>query len=1049
MSHDSTQRGIIAWFARNPVAANLLMVTFLVFGINIALDTRTETFPLPPPNFVTIDIANQAGAAKDNEEGITIKVEDAIQSLQGVKEISSTSTKNNVNITVTRVEDYDLDKLGKDIKNKVDSLAFPDSAEKPVITQATDEDDEEIIAIHVVGDVEHSILQATADRFRRQLLANPIIKKVDVESRLTPELNIEIDEQRLQAYGLSLSDVRQQINAASFSSLAGELTSSDRKTSIKIGEQYYHTSTFGAIDVLRTTGGQTIPLTEVATLKNSYANTDTLSRFNSKPSISLHLKIYGESDVLNIVEQVNTEIKNYQPQLPTGIELAVWNDTTLIIKDRLGLLAENALTGLAVVLVMLAFFLNLRVAFWVAVGVPVVFAGAMILINPVFNITINELSTFGFIMALGIVVDDAVVIGESVHASHLRYGHSVRSTILGAQRVSMPTIFGVLTSIVAFQAISMVKGEMGSAFATFTQVIVAALIFSIIESKFILPAHLAHAKDKAPHRWNIPARIWIKLQNKFSQGMSYFAKRIYRPMLYRLLSFRYAVLALAFVLMILVVGMLQSGRIGAVFFPEIPSDYITIKINHQDDVGYGLTHRQGILVEQSAKQVNQALREKGESHDVIKHIVTKGDRTSITISASLVDRSERKVTTHDVVALWRQHLPPLEAIKTLDFITNRLADPDIEIQLFSKDGETLKQAVAATLEKLNSIASVTSTDSNLKIGEAQITLNLTPQGKAMGLSVNDLASQVQLAYHGQTVQKFQRDTDEISVRLAYPESQRKSMADLGQTRIRTQEGHIIPLEVVASIHSEYVSDEINRKKGARVATVTGYVNENLADPADVVERLEQTFLVDLQKQLPNLRIDKGAEAAEREETIGSLKLVLIGALIGIYALLAIPLKSYFQPLVIMFSIPFGIVGALLGHWVYDLPVNLLSMFGIIALSGVVVNDSLLLVNRYNELYQSGMRHRKAIAEAAGQRFRAIILTSLTTFAGLLPLMSETSENAQFLIPAALSIAYGSLFATVITLLIIPNLLMIIQDFNINRWRKPQPRQMKLHMIEQH
>lgn len=1045
MKNNDTQRGIIAWFASNPVAANLLMIAILVFGVMVALNTRTETFPSLPPKAVTITVVNKVGTAKDNEEGIALKVEDALQGVQGIKEISSISTKDSVTMTVERTSEYNLDALNKDIKNKVDSIVLPNSAEKPVITKATFE--EEAVVVHVFGEVEHQVLQETARRFRKQLLANSDIKKVETQGKRIPELNIEINEQALQTYGLSLQQVVDQINATSFSSLAGELQSQDRQVNLKAGEQLYRTTTFGAVDIITTNDGQKIPLTALANLNDSYKSTPVLSRYQGKPSVSLHIKLFGDSDVLNISQQVKQEIQQYQSKLPNKVELGVWNDSANYITDRLSLLADNALSGLAIVAVMLALFLNLRVAFWVAVSVPVVFAGAMILMSSVYNITINELSTFGFIMALGIVVDDAVVVGESIHASHLRNGTGLRSTILGVQRVSVPTIFGVLTSMVAFQAISMVEGEMGSIFAVFSLVIVGALLFSMIESKLIMPAHLAHLSHKEPHRWNVFARLWGWLQGGFSKGLNYFAQRVYRPLIYRLLSLRYAVLALSLVLMILVIGMVQSGRIGAVFFPDVPSDIITINLNQQDDVGYGLTHRQGLLIEQSAQRVNQKLRERGESQDVIEQVVVSGGRTQVAISASLISRKERVVTTNEVVEVWRSVLPELEAVKSVDFVTSWQGTAAVEIQLRSEEKEVLNQATSALIQKLESINGVTSTDSTLKAGKAQITLALTPQGKAMGLSINDLASQIQLAYHGQTVQKFQRGMDEVEVKIAYPKAQRQSFAHLGQTRIRTKDGQLVPLDIVATLHSEYVSDEINRKHSERVATITAKVNKNLIAPADVNIELDKTILAELQQRFPSLSVYKGGEAAEQAETQASMQVVIMGALIGIYALLAIPLKSYFQPLIIMVAIPFGVIGALLGHWLYAMPISLLSIFGIIALSGVVVNDSLLLVSRYNELCQSGMRYRKAIAEAASQRMRAIILTSLTTFAGLLPLMSETSENAQFLIPAALSIAYGSLFATVITLLIIPNLLMIVQDFNMKRWFRQRPKQVSLPLLE--
>lgn len=1024
----SSPGGIIAWFVSNPVAANLLMLSILFGGILITLGAQVETFPRIPPKTITISIAYDSGSALAGEEGVAIKIEEALQGLQGVASIASTSTKNRVLTTVERETGYDLDQLNKDVKNALDSLyGLPEAARQPVITQATRAD--AAISVQVTGEVAQDVLQETARRLRKQLLRNPHIKQVTTKGSRVAELQIAVNEQRLQAYGLTFNDIATQINATSFSSRGGELSSEDGDIIVQAGRQRYRGDEFGAMTLITTTDGRKIPLSALATVTESYEKTAVISRFNGQPSIALTAVLAGEENLLTVAKQVGLEVEAFiqAGNVPQGISLTRWNNRSDHIKARLGLLAKNGLSGILIVLVVLALFLNLKVAFWVAAGIPVAMAGAMLLIDPVYGITINQLSTFGFIIALGILVDDAVVVGESVHAEHRQYGASLNSTIRGAQKVAMPTVYGVLTSMLTFQSISLIEGDLGNIFGVFAQVIVAALIFSLLETKLILPAHLAQMSDRPSHRFNVLARGWGLIQSALARGMDYSAQHIYRPALYFLLPFRYALLAATVALMVFVGELVVSGQVKFVFFPQIPGDTIVLNLVQEQDVGSGLTRRQALLIEAATQKVNQQMRAQGERNDVFAHVQTIGSSNQVTIVASLIPRAEREVDTYEIADAWWAAIPALEGVRSLSMKTSREGVSPIQIELGSENREILQQASQRVLATLQGIRGAHSLQSDLTTGQVQINLTLKPAGEAMGLSASDLATQVQRAYLGLEVQRFQRGTDEVKVRLFYPHGDRRNLSDLRRAMIRTNNGAIVPLETVAVLESVYVSDDIKRLDGARAATITGDVDKAIIAPATINAVLEQGLFVELRRDFPQLTINLGGEAKEQAQTTQSMTWVFAGTLLAMYALLAIPLKSYVQPLVIMMAIPFGMIGAVFGHWLYALPLSVLSLFGIIALSGVVINNSLLLVNRYNELVSTGMRRRKAIINAGSQRMRAVILTSVTTFAGLLPLMSETSLNAQFLIPAALSIAYGSLFAMVITLILIPCLLAVMAD----------------------
>ncbi|MBN3563007.1 efflux RND transporter permease subunit [Aliamphritea spongicola] len=1037
----SASKGWVAWFTRNPVAANLLMVFILVIGSLTAMNLRVEDFPSLPPNSISVTVSYDSGSALTSEEGVTIKLEEALNGVPGIKQISSTSDGSGSTLTVEQTSGYNLDTLYQDVKNRIDSITtLPDQAETPVVSRQLDIED--ALSVHIYGSADQQTLQNTAKRLRDQLLANPFIEEVVTGGRQTPEITIQADEQLLQSMGLSLNDIATRIAAASVTESGGELYSENGTLIVKADQPKYFQREFANILISETRDGQRITLGDVARVSDSYAQSGIIARYNGQPAVELAVQMYGSSDIMQISENVKTEVAAFQSQLPANVHTSVWNDSSVYITERLGLLLNNSLMGIALVMLMLSLLLNVRVAFWVGAGLPVIFAGAMLLLGPNFyNLSLNEITTFGFIIALGIVVDDAVVVGESIYAERERHGASIESTIRGAQRVTVPTVFGVLTTVAAFMALSLVEGRLGKIFAMFAYAAAFCLIFSLIESKLILPAHLANLRMHSSGGKNPLARSWRWLQSKISQGLNYWIRHLYRPFIHQALKLRYATLLLAITIFILVIGMILSGQIRSVFFPDIPENTIQVSLTLEDEAGYGLVQSQALEIEQAGQLISQQLQDEFQLDMApIQSLALLTTDTGATLTAELSPLSSRPFSTNLIAERWEAATPALEAVRRLRFITDHEDEADISIDLRATDSATLQTASRQVQQALSNYAGVSGVQNSMKAGQPQIDLQLRPEGQAMGLTTAMLAQQIQQAYQGYEVQRIQRGKDEVKVRVRYPDEQRRSADDLNRAHIRTPEGQAVPLLAVADISSGYVAREIERIDRSRVAVITADLNKQVADANDILAALESELFQQLRLDNPGLSIVLSGEAQEEAESTGSLVIAFAVALLAIYALLAIPLKSYTQPLLIMTAIPFGIIGALLGLWLHGLSLSILAMFGILALSGVVVNDSLLLISRFNENRSLGKGVKLAMIEACCGRMRAIILTSVTTYVGLVPLILDTSESAQILIPAAVAMGYGILFATMITLILIPALVMISEDFRFSQTGKNKAEQ---------
>ncbi len=1049
MHNKTTTKGIIPWFVSNPVAANLLLMLVIVLGAWQLTTLRKEAFPSMDPHSINVSVSYSSGSAQQAEEGLAIKIEDQLEDVSGIDSVTSQSTSSGVSVSIEKQDDYDLDQLFEDVTTKIDAIStFPADAKNPIIEKA--EREEHSLWLQLYGKADRHTLQQLADDLKTDLLAEDAISRVSISGRKDPMMVVEIQEAKLRAYGLSLSDVEDAINHGSSSTATAVMRNEQLNLQLKSSEQAYQKEDFAAIPLLTTSDGHRLLLGEVATINDTFDDeTAVLSRYNGQETISLQVITTGMDDISDSATSARKVAEQWQAgsKLVEGVELATWYDRSTSINQRLQLLIKNALTGIALVFILLAVFLNLTVAFWVAMGLPFIFFGTLYCMGTSFiGLTLNEFTTFGFIMALGIVVDDAVVVGESVYTQRAKYGDTIENTIKGTLRVALPTIFGVFTTVAAFFALSQVSGRLGELYSQFAVVVTICLILSVIESKLILPAHLAHLNTKSQNSNNPVLRFWQMIQHGADRAFTIFTERCYRPVIEYALHYRYPVIIVFIALFVLVVSMPFAGVLRVSFFPDIPGDTVTASLTMQNDTSFGQTHDALGLLEQRAYQADQELSgESRAAYITSLQVLTKADQSgTITLKLS----SDAPYDINSFTRHWQKLAGLPEGTRSLSVQNTRRMVDALRIELRATDDNILTASGEKLKEELQKIPSLSGIKDNLQPGQPQLQLKLTEQGRALGMTTEMLSEQIYQGFSGQVVQRYQRNSDEIEVKVRYPAEERQNSADLLKSSVRTSDGTVLPLSSVATVTYGYTRDTITRIDGKRAVYISADVDKDAVSATELVNTLKTTVAAELQANYPGLSIHFAGEAEQQAETQNSMVQVFFIAMLMIYILLAIPLKSYVQPLLIMTAIPFGIVGAILGHWINDLSLGILSLNGIIALSGVVVNDSLLLVSRFNTLRAEGLDLHAAISGACRNRLRAVLLTSFTTFAGLMPLLGETSRQAQFLIPAAVSLAYGIMFATLITLVLIPSLLMIQADavrglVAIKRWYFPEKGQKQL------
>jgi multidrug efflux pump subunit AcrB len=1026
---------MINWFARNSVAANLLMAILLVGGFYTVLTIKKEIQPRVETNYITVGVPFLGAVPLDVEEGVVIKIEEAIQDIEGIEEIVSTASRGFGNVQVEVHADYEVTDVMDQVKNRVDAIStFPDNTEKPVISRTQFQ--QQVVIVSVYGEVDERTLKEYAKQVRNEIVTLPGVTRAEFLGARDYEISIEVSEFTLQGYGMTLSEVAQAVRRGSLDLSAGAIRSKSGDILVRTKGQAYVGRDFENIVIRTNADGTRVLLKDIAQIRDAFVEGDSFSEFNSKPAISIRVLSVGNQSELDISATVHEFVKGKTANLPDEISIAAWADVSYYLKGRLDMMVKNLVMGAALVFLILALFLRLKLAFWVMVGLPIAFMGAFFLM-PTVDVTVNMLSLFGFILVLGIVVDDAIVIGESSYTNIRAKGHSVDNIVEGVMKVAIPATFGVLTTIAAFMPILLVTGVSGQFFSAIGWVVILCLTFSLVESKLILPAHLAHMKVK--HYEKDTHNFFIRFQRFFSEGLHHFIDDHYAPLLQKSMQRRYLTLSIFISLLILSIGLLAGGILRFVFFPDITSDFLQVELQMNEGTPVARTHEVLRLVQDGLWELDREVSaEQGvESGAVVSSVLSFArNDTSGRLITELVKENDDVIDGPEVLRRWREQVGEIPGVKVLGFegATGPGGGPSVSLQLIGTNIEQVGRAAKELENRIRQYEGVFDIRNSYERGTPEIKLNIKPEAEALGLTLSDLAGQVRAGFYGAEVQRIQRGQDEVKVMVRFPRDERDSVGYLDNMRIRTPDGGRVPFHAVAEVELAESPTTIQRFDRERAVRVSAEVDKDNYEPGKITDDIIQKELPEVLKHYPGVRHRlSGASQAQQEVQSDLIKGGLFAVFL-IYALMAIPLRSYSQPLIIMSVIPFGTIGALVGHWILGLQVSMMSFFGIIALAGVVVNDSLILVDFVNRERRLGVPLIQAVNDAACKRFRAILLTSLTTFFGLIPIVLETSLQAQIVIPMAASLAFGILFATVITLFLIPSLYLILDDFG-NWWRE--------------
>ncbi len=1058
---------MIAFFIRNGVAANLLMLLIVFGGLAVLLMRKIplEVFPEFEQRQIQVSVSYRGANPEEIEESIVMRVEEAIADVEGIEEMFSTATSSSGVVTVEIDEGYDLRVAKDEIETRVNALVDfpPGDAEIATVRQA--KTDSWVISVVLSGDMAEHDLAVLGAQVRDEILELPEITHAALQGVRAYEISIEVDEGALERYGLTFAEIAAALRNYSIDIPAGTLETISGKVALRTKGRAYNKAQFEDITLRALANGTRLKIGDIAKVIDGFTEEQFMARFNGERCVLIPVFREGNQSAIRVANQVKDYINENKPKLPPGVEVDFWGDSSKMVKGRLSTLLNSAWQSMLFVFVLLALFLRPSLGLWVIVGIPISFLGTLALM-PLFGISINLVSLFGFILVLGVVVDDAIVTGENIYLHQKENPDVIAATIKGTQEVALPVIFGVLTTQLAFVALYFSEGFMGSWLPQIATIVILVLTFSLIESKLILPSHLTHS----PRKWlrkvitiffgGVVADLCTRWYHKFevvqqaiSGSLDWFVRRVYQPVLDLALQFRYAVLALFLGAMTLVVAALYGGKVKQVQFPPVLSERATCRLTMQEGTPYEVTDKYIAMIYSIVDDLKKEFVGT-DGISIIEDVFTSvgGQGISSSKSTPRMGQSNRgevvfyivppenrqlKVDTMEIISLWRERIQQKGGIvgaKELYFRAEigRGGDP-LEIQLRSNHGEHLTALAAETKERLKSYQGVFDIEDNLDEERDEIQLEIRPEAEQFGLTLSDLARQVRQAFYGEEIQRLQRKRDEVRVMLRYPLKDRKSLATLETMKIRTRDGQQVPFSTVANAVVVKSYPKIERINRNRAVEISADANKEIVDLEAVRTEMGVWLGEQIQKKYPGTSYEFTGEAKDARETNHGMKIGAFIILFGMYGMLAIPFRSYAQPLIVMSVIPFGLVGAVIGHMIEDqlkpagMPIGIMSYLGMLALAGVVVNDSLVLVDYINRRKAKGDSVFAAVSESGAARFRAVFLTSATTFGGLFPLIRMESTQAQFLIPMAVSLGYGILFVTIVTLFLVPINYLIIDD----------------------
>jgi len=1034
----------INWFIHNPVASNLLMMILIVAGLLALPNIHQEELPNIEVDAIQIKVPYLGAAPEEVEQAVCVRIEEAVEGSEGIDRIRSTASEGFCSVLIELIEGSDKSKITNDIKSKVDAIdSFPSETEKPVTSELTFL--ATVLEIAISGNADERTLKYTGERIRDEIAALTGVSQVALNFSRPYEISVEVSEQTLRRHGVTLAEIGRAIEESSLDVPGGALKTQGGEILLRTKGQAYRGRDFEDIIVLTQSDGTRVSLGEIATIIDGFEDSDMLARFDGNPSVSVKVSRIGKEDIMLIANNVKEYLEAEQQRLPEGIYLNVWQDESQDLVDRLEALTKNARSGLILVLLVLTLFLRFRLALWVAAGIPVAMLGTVAMF-PVFDISISTVSVMGFILVLGILVDDAIVVGERVYSYEQQGLSRLEAASKGTRDVSIPVVFGVLTTMATFLPILNIPGGMGGFFSAIALTVIIALFFSIIESQLILPSHLAHRKAEKTVAGHSGFNRWLIFQAKLSGSLEWLANNAYARSVRAAIRWRYVTLAAGVSILAITMALFSSGRMVFQYFPLVEGTHLYAALTMPEGTPIEITAAAAARIEDAAEQLrselDRDLRE-GEASK-IRHIfasvgssIPKGsvsfghseqsNLAEIAVELNL-PRNYSGVSTKTYADRWRELTGSIPDAVELGFTSEAFSmGKAIDIELYGNDFDELRSTAAELRQALQSYNGVTDITDTFRAGKQEVQLQLLPEARSLGLTMRDLGQQVRHAFYGYEAQRVQRGKDDVRVMVRYPESERKSLGDLENMRVRTIDGTEVPFASVAQATLSRGYTTINRVDGHRVVSVTAGVNRTVNTPEVILASIQKTELVEILERHPGVNYRLSGEAEERSESMGSLLSNAALALIIIYALLAIPLQSYLQPLVIMSVIPFGAVGAIFGHLLMGLDLVFFSLLGIVALSGVVVNSSLVLVDSINKRRDKGRSLESVVCESGALRFRPIVLTSITTFVGLAPIILDNTVSLNMFVPMAVSLGFGVLIGTAITLFLVPCLYMILDD----------------------
>ena len=1032
---------IIKAFAQNRVFANLAMVTLILAGILSATVMVREDMPEMDLDTITISVTYDGADPEEIEEGISRKIEDAIDGLEGIDEYTSTASEGSSNTVITVKDGYDPDRLLDQVRNEVDSIStFPDDADTPSVVRPSIS--KAVISLGLVSDMDEARLKEWADTIKKKIQRLPGVSQANLSGTRAYEISVEISQDTLRKYNLTTIEVADIIAKNSLNQSGGSLKTGAEEIRLRTMGRKYTGNQLAKIKIINAQNGQTLYLSDIAQIKDGFTENNLSIKANGRPAVLINV-LAGEEDTIDIADRVRAFTEAQNEQLPTGSEIIILSDNTESTRSNLSTLYSNAAMGLVLVFILLWLFMDTKISFWAGMGIPISLLGGLAVVH-FCGITLNKITLFGLIMVLGIVADDAIVVGESIFYHRKNGASPLDAVVRGVSEVGLPVLAAILTTIVAFFPLYHIEGMMGKFIVALPTAVIACLLISLGECMVILPAHLSDLKDTT--RLPSPKNRLLAWVDRFHAitvtGMEKAGKKIYLPLLKRCVRHRYLFVSLCVTLLLLCAGLVKGGFIKFNVFPKQASTIVVASVEFPDGTPFATTQQAVELLENTARKAAETLKTLSGEALIVNTLATVGQEAGEKagnvdtasshvggVRVTLLDPEKSGIHSEDFITAWEEACGAIAGVQSLDFTASGggPAGAAVEVCLQGEDLDQIAAAADRIMAKLNTIDGVYQVYSDNTPGKNELKLALKPEAEYLGISLSDVADQIRGAYYGAEALSIQRDNDEVDVYVRLTEEARQTHASIDDYRIKTGGGTWVPLSAVATTSMEPGFSTITRKNGFRQIMVSAKVNTHQIVAGEVISTLQSSLFKDLKADYPGLRITLEGDAKRSAESFGSLYLWVPISIMGMFVIIAAMFRSYIQPLLIMLTIPFGLVGAVLGHMVMGHMLSLLSVFGMVALTGVVVNDAIVLIERVNMNLAEGMEFFEALYQGGVRRFRAVMLTSISTIGGLLPLILETSQHAQQLIPMGISLAFGVAFATVLTLVLLPCFFTIVSD----------------------